>query len=151
MQIKNGDKYLTEVRKLIEEYVTRLGRDLSFQKIEDEINNLEMKYLPPYGEILVAVEDRDVIGMVAYHKLDSLRCEMKRFYVIPNKRQQHVGEKLVSAIISKAQNAGYQTMFLDTITPFQAAIHLYKKHGFDECEPYYSNPMEDVVYMRLEL
>ena len=32
-----------------------------------------------------------------------------------------------------------------------AAIHLYKKHGFTECEPYYHNPMDDVIYMSKEL
>ena len=42
-------------------------------------------------------------------------------------------------------------MVLDTIELLQAAIHLYKKHGFTECEPYYHNPMDDVIYMRKEL
>jgi len=28
---------------------------------------------------------------------------------------------------------------------------LYKKHGFVECEPYYHNPMDDVIYMSREL
>ena len=40
---------------------------------------------------------------------------------------------------------------LDTITPLQSAIHLYKKFGFEGCEPYYDNPMNDVIYMRKEL
>jgi len=42
-------------------------------------------------------------------------------------------------------------MVLDTIEPLQAAIHLYKKYGFTECEPYYYNSMDDVIYMRKEL
>lgn len=50
-----------------------------------------------------------------------------------------------------AQTSGYIEMVLDTIEPLQAAIHLYKKHGFTECEPYYHNPMDDVIYMRKEL
>ncbi len=39
-------------------------------------------------------------------------------------------------------------MVLDTIEPLKAAIHLYKKFGFKECEPYYNNPMNDVIYMK---
>lgn len=35
--------------------------------------------------------------------------------------------------------------------PFQAAIHLYKKFGFSECEPYYDNLMDDVIYMKKDL
>ncbi len=42
-------------------------------------------------------------------------------------------------------------MVLDTIEPLQAAIYLYKKHGFTECDPYYHNPMDDVIYMSKEL
>ena len=39
-------------------------------------------------------------------------------------------------------------MVLDTLKPFEAAIGLYKKYGFKECEPYYENPMDDVLYMK---
>lgn len=42
-------------------------------------------------------------------------------------------------------------MVLDTILPLKAAISLYKKNGFHECEAYYRNPMSDVIYMRKEL
>ena len=42
-------------------------------------------------------------------------------------------------------------MVLDTIEPLKAAIHLYKKFGFIECEPYYNNPMDDVIYMMKKL
>ena len=42
-------------------------------------------------------------------------------------------------------------MVLDTIEPLKAAIALYKKHGFTECEAYYHNPMADVIYMKKNL
>ena len=42
-------------------------------------------------------------------------------------------------------------MVLDTIKPLKNAIYLYKKYGFTETEPYYNNPMEDVIYMKLNL
>jgi ribosomal protein S18 acetylase RimI-like enzyme len=44
-----------------------------------------------------------------------------------------------------------EEMVLDTIVPLKAAISLYKKHGFEECEAYYHNPMDDVIYMRKAL
>lgn len=61
--------------------------------------------------------------------------------------QGQLGDTLIDEILSHAKNAGYKEMVLDTITPLQAAIHLYKKHGFKECEAYYHNPMEDVIYI----
>jgi ribosomal protein S18 acetylase RimI-like enzyme len=98
------------------------------------------------------VDEMDnVIGMVAYHRHNSERCEMKRLYVKPQARGMHVGELLVKEIIEHAKQSGYKEMVLDTIVPLKAAIGLYKKNGFKECKPYYKNPMADVIYMMKEL
>lgn len=147
MQIVDGKNYLPEIRELIIEYSKRLGRDLSFQNIADELQNPAHKYTSPEGEILVAIEDENVVGMIAYHRLSDDCCEMKRLYVRPEIRGRHLGDSLVEAIIERARLAGYKEMVLDTIVPLKAAISLYKKHGFEECEAYYNNPMDDVIYM----
>ena len=151
MQIVDGKDYLSEVKALIIEYSRRLGRDLSFQNFDDELQNPAHKYTAPEGEILVAIEDEKVLGMIAYHRHSSERCEMKRLYVKPEARGMHLGDALVKEIIEHAKTAGYKEMVLDTIVPLKAAISLYKKYGFEECEPYYHNPMDDVVYMRKDL
>ena len=148
MRILDGKDYIDEVKRLIIEYTTRLGRDLSFQHLSEELDNPAFKYTAPQGEILIAENDGIILGMVAYHRHSDSRCEMKRLYVKPEARGMHLGDTLVSEIISHAKKAGYKEMVLDTITPLQAAISLYKKHGFVECEPYYNNPMDDVVYMK---
>ena len=152
MEIRDGKDYIEEVKGLIIEYLKRLGRDLSFQNVDEELSDPAKKYTAPEGELLVAVNDNDeVIGMVAYHRHNDERCEMKRLYVKPETRGQHVGDVLVSEIVSHARDAGYKEMVLDTIVPLKAAISLYKKNGFEECEPYYNNPMDDVIYMKKEL
>lgn len=148
MQIVDGKDYLPEVKSLIAEYSKKLGRDLSFQNIDEELQNPAHKYTAPEGEILVAIDHENVIGMVAYHRHSEERCEMKRLYVKPETRGMHIGDSLVGAIIEHARIAGYKEMVLDTIVPLKAAISLYKKHGFKECEAYYHNPMNDVIYMR---
>ena len=76
---------------------------------------------------------------------------MKRLYVSPACRGMKLGEQLVETITDHAKKAGYQEMVLDTIQPLKAAIHLYQKMGFIECEPYYDNPMNDVIYMKKKL
>lgn len=147
MHIEDGKDHLPEVKELIKDYLNRLGRDLSFQNIDDELKNPEHKYTAPQGELLVAIENGEALGMVAYHRHSDVRCEMKRLYVRPQARGVHVGDKLVSTIIEHAKSAGYKEMVLDTIVPLKAAISLYKKKGFEECAPYYHNPMNDVIYM----
>lgn len=151
MQIVDGTAYSDEVKKLIKEYYHRLGRDLSFQNIEAELDDPAVRYSPPQGELLVALENDEVLGMVAYHRLTSKRCEMKQLYLTPNARGRHLGERLVETIIEHAKASGYEEMVLDTIKPLKAAVSLYRKLGFEECEAYYDNPMEDVVYMRKKL
>lgn len=151
MRIVDGRDYLPEVKQLIEEYTGRLGRDLSFQHLEEELQDIAHKYIAPEGELLVAVNETEVLGMVAYHRHTAERCEMKRLYVRPQARGLQLGEALVTEIIAHAQAAGYQEMVLDTIEPLKVAIALYKKHGFAECAAYYNNPMADVIYMRKAL
>ena len=151
MKIVDGKPYIQQIKELIIEYTKWLGRNLSFQNLDDELKDPAKKYTSPEGELLVAVEGEDVLGMIAYHKHSDTRCEMKRLYVKPSCRGMKLGEKLIEELIAHARQAGYKEMVLDTIVPLQTAIHLYKKLGFTECEPYYHNPMPDVLYFRKEL
>ncbi|MBO5577077.1 MAG: GNAT family N-acetyltransferase [Ruminococcus sp.] len=152
MTITDGMAYTKEITGLIGEYNKALGRDLSFQGFDEEIKDLAVKYSYPEGRLLCAVnDDGTVIGCVAYHRHNDKRCEMKRLFVKPQYRELHAGRQLITAILEAAKNDGFEEMVLDTITPLQSAIHLYKKFGFEECGPYYNNPMNDVVYMRKEL
>ena len=151
MEIVDGKQYINRVKELISEYASRLGRNLDFQDIDEELKNPAKKYTPPEGELLVAVDGNEVLGMIAYHRHSESRCEMKRLYVKPSCRGMKLGEKLISELLRHAKEAGYKEMVLDTIVPLQSAIHLYKKFGFTECEAYYHNPMPDVLYFKKAL
>lgn len=148
IKIVDGMNHIEAVKRLVIEYTKLLGRDLSFQHLDDELNDLSAKYAPPEGRLLCAVVDDKIIGCVAYHKHTAERCEMKRLFVREGYREHHAGSQLVEAIINCAREDGFKEMVLDTITPLQSAIRLYKKFGFVETEPYYQNPMNDVIYMR---
>lgn len=148
INIVDGKPYLDQVKELILEYTKWLGRDLSFQNLDKKLVNIADKYTAPNGELLFAIDDNDVVlGMVAYYQHSETRCEMKRLYVRPEGRGHVLGNRLIESIMDHAKLSGYKEMVLDIIELLQAAIHLYKKHGFTECEPYYHNPMDDVIYM----
>lgn len=151
MKIVDGKAYIPQVRELIEEYTRRLNRDLSFQQIDEELRDPADKYTAPQGELLIAIEGDEALGMVAYHRHSDIRCEMKRLYVRPAARGLHLGDRLVQEILRRAGEAGYREMVLDTLAPMQAAIYLYRKYGFREYAPYYHNPMDDVMYMVKQL
>ena len=151
IELVDGANHLDEVKRLVIEYTKFLGRDLTFQNIDDELADLSSKYVPPEGRILCACVDGQIVGCVAYHKHDNRRCEMKRLFVREGFRHLHAGRKLVEAIVESARADGFSEIVLDTITPLQSAIRLYKSCGFVECEPYYENPMSDVIYFKKEL
>jgi ribosomal protein S18 acetylase RimI-like enzyme len=151
MEIIDGTAYMPEVRALILEYTQRLGRDLSFQDLDDELLDPAQKYTLPAGEVLLALDEGTIVGMVAYHKISEKTCEMKRLYVKPIARRRRIGYELAKAIIKHATKAGYEEMVLDSLGPMKAAQELYRKLGFVECEPYYDNPMDDVIYMQKTL
>ena len=148
LKIVDGTNHLDEVKQLVMEYNKFLGRDLSFQHLDDELSDLSAKYAPPEGRLLCAALNHKIIGCVAYHKHNSERCEMKRLFVRADYRKYHAGSKLIEAIINFAREDGFKEIVLDTITPLQSAIRLYKKFGFVECEPYYHNPFADVIYFK---
>ena len=149
MRIVDGKQYMDQVKRLLLEYTGKLGRDLTFQGLDEELKDPGKKYTAPEGELLVALDgNRNAVGMIAYHRFSDECCEMKRLYVAPECRGEKLGEQLIEQLLSHAKQAGYREMVLDTIVPLRAAIHLYQKFGFQECEPYYNNPMDDAIYMK---
>ncbi len=59
-----------------------------------------------------------------------------------------LGRTLMDEILSRAKAVGFSEIVLDTLSPMQTAIGLYRKYGFAECEPYYGNPLPDVLYFK---
>lgn len=149
MKIENGFFHVNSVQSLIRAYTDSLGRDLSFQNLAEELEDLTKKYGFPKGRLLAAVaENGTVMGCVAYCRHSAKRCEMKRLYVLPTYRKDGVGQALLTAIINLAAADGYEEMVLDTLLPMESAIRLYRRNGFEEIPAYYENPMSDVLYFR---
>ena len=78
-------------------------------------------------------------------------CEMKRMWLREPYRAIGLGRRLAEAIMRKASDAGYRFMRLDTLPKLEAAIALYRKLGFEPCEPYYHNPLPGVLYLQARL
>jgi len=145
------DAEINEVRRLFREYAESLGVDLCFQGFEEELAGLPGTYGPPGGSLLIAEEDRAIVGCVALRKLGSSICEMKRLYVKPQFRGRGLGKALVERIIEEGTELGYTKMRLDTLDRLKEAMAVYEAFGFRRIEPYYVNPLPDVVYWELDL
>jgi putative acetyltransferase len=143
------------VRQLFREYQRSLDVDLGFQDFEAELANLPGEYQAPYGTLLLARVDGEPAGCCAMRPLPGSdypnACEMKRLYVRPALRGLRLGRQLVEQTLVLAQQAGFSTMLLDTLSDMEAARALYQDCGFVEIAPYYHNPLPGAHYLKAEL
>jgi ribosomal protein S18 acetylase RimI-like enzyme len=142
---------LDAVRGLFLEYAESLNVDLCFQNFEAEVAGLPGKYSPPEGRLLVAWRGLEPMGCVALRPLDGTVCEMKRLYVRPQARGEHLGRRLAERIGEEARSAGYSRICLDTLPSMTAALKLYSAMGFKPIEPYVFNPVPGAIFLALEL
>ncbi|KAL9126156.1 MAG: hypothetical protein Q9217_004752 [Psora testacea] len=147
-------KDLQDVRTLFAAYADWLEVDLTFQDFATELDSLPGKYAPPTGDILLArnLNDR-AIGCVAVRPLGLVGgcCEMKRLYTLPEGRGLGIGRSLIKSIIDIATKLGYYEIKLDTLPSMTPAISLYQEVGFVCIDPYYENPIKDVVFLSKKL
>jgi len=150
-EIKLAYDRLDEVRTLFKEYHKMLGVDLCFQDFEDELKTLPGKYAQPDGRLYVITLENKLAGCIGLRRYDETRCEMKRLFVRPQFRGLRLGQILAEKIIQDAKDIGYKEMVLDTLSSLESAVYMYRKMGFEEVEPYYDNPLKDVIYFELKL
>lgn len=146
---------LEAIRSLFLDYQAHLGIDLCFQGFEQELRSLPGDYAEPSGGLFLGMFRGHAAGCCAFRPLvtsDHLNaCEMKRLFVRPGARGVGLGRRLVDAVVLSAQQAGYTTMLLDTLSDMEAARALYQDIGFVETEPYYHNPLAGAHYLKLDL
>ena len=147
-----------EIAALFSEYTNTLVKGdpafrayLDKQGYDDEVLHPEHKYGLPHGRLYLARIEGEPAGCVALRRLDERRCEMKRLYVRPAYRERGLGGQLIRKIIDDARAIGYEAILLDTLPFLTDAIGMYHRRGFADIPSYNNSPMENLVYMRLDL
>lgn len=144
-----------QARGILAEYGESLGVDLSFQHFEQELADLAGAYSGAGEVFLLATVDDALAGCCALRAMlgdcEANACEMKRLYVRPAFRGFGLGRMLVETLMQHAREAGYGTMFVDTLSDMEAARELYASLGFESTEPYYYNPLPGAHYFRADL
>ena len=143
------------VRATFREYAESLGIDLDFQGFEAELADLPGDYAAPRGLLLLAMVDGEVAGCGAFRPLPDAdepnACEMKRLFVRRAFRRFGFGRLIAEHLLDRAREAGYSSMYLDTLDDMEAARELYASLGFVEVPPYYYNPLPGAHYLRADL
>jgi len=133
------------------EFIANSPVDLGYQGNEAEFGELPGKYAAPSGCILLAERDEALVGCVAFRRVNSDICEMKRMYVRPKARGDHLGRDLVERLIVEARIAGYREMRLDVMEKSVAARRLYASLGFVPAEPVSFNPVPGASFLGLQM
>lgn len=144
--------FLEYAAMLSEKGGEQMRRCLAVQNYDEEISHLEEKYGEPQGRLFLVRCDGKDAGCVAIRKLEEGICELKRVYLRPEFRGKGIGRNMMERIIDEARAEGYKLMRLDTTPYLDEAYALYVKMGFYEIPKYYfTNPVEEAVYMEKKL
>lgn len=144
-----------QARRVLRDYGASLGVDLGFQGFEQEVESIDRAYTGSGEVFLLAQVDGAVAGCGAVRALPDAdqpnACEMKRLYVLPAFRRFGLGRALAEALMQSAREAGFSSMYLDTLSDMAAARELYASLGFQATEPYYYNPLPGAHYFCADL
>ncbi len=96
---------------------------------------------PPRGAFLVGYLDGRPACCGGVKRLDDRTCEIKKMFVVPERRGQGIARGLLRALEDEARRLGYETARLDTGPKQVNARGLYQSEGYDEIDDFNGNPV----------
>lgn len=141
----NTESEQNEVLHFLEAVLPESGRNLDINAIKQYVKSLE-----DFEKVWCLYDGVTLIGTVGVRSLDELNCELKALYLYSRYHGQGLGYRLIKTALEEAKRAGFEAMYLDTISTSERAIRLYKAVGFEEIEQYKETIRSD-VFMRKQL
>ena len=81
--------------------------------------------------VIVCYEDEIAVGCGAFKEYESTVAEIKRMFVLPEKRSKGIASTVLNALEIWAKENGFQHAILETSNQLTNAISLYQKSGFE--------------------
>lgn len=114
------------IRSALEEY----NYVMDFDEFDHDLVDIPNTYQDSDGAFWVVIDGGTVIGTTAVLPRENDTCELKRLYVKKSYRGKELGSRLVNTVIGWALAGGFRRISLWSDVLFEAAHHLYVKHGF---------------------
>lgn len=102
------------------------------------------------ADLFVAEEDGTILGYAAFWAVLD-QGELGNVSVEPGSRRRGIGERLILAVLKRAQQRGVREVYLEVRVSNRGAQNLYERFGFAEVgrrRNYYLEPIEDALVMR---
>jgi GNAT superfamily N-acetyltransferase len=142
-------------RALFRAYEAEVDAACCFDGLARELAELDRRYAPPEGRLLLVVEDGDggePVGCGAFRALEPGVAEGRRLWLRPSARGRGLGGALVLALLDDARSAGFRAFRLETLPgKMSEAVGLYRRLGFREIPPYVKRPIAGALYLELPL
>ena len=88
------------------------------------------------GTFLVVSEDGEDVGCGGLALIEDGIGEVKRMYVVPDRRGRGHSRALLRALVQHARDAGLREVWLETGSRQVPAVGLYESEGFEPIPPY---------------
>jgi len=102
----------------------------SIEEADRELAANPGKVVSDGGYIFSLLDDGRVVGVCALFQESPQRYQLARMAVEPAARGKGYGNRLIEHALTHLETLGASSVFLLSNTVLQAAIALYKKHGF---------------------
>lgn len=125
--VENESKYLNDFIRLNEEWITDY---FQLEEIDRKLAANPQKVIDDGGYIYSLVFNNEVVGVCALFNEGDNVYELARMAVSPKHQGKGYGDKLINICLYKAKEIKATKIYLVSNTKLEAAIALYKKHGF---------------------
>lgn len=101
-----------------------------------EIDGNEKDFFAQYNQIyidnvIICYEDEIAVGCGAFKEYEPTVAEIKRMFVLPEKRGKGIASTVLNALEIWAKENGFQHAILETSNQLTNAISLYQKSGYE--------------------
>lgn len=143
-----GNSDIPSIKKIVFTCLTEYGLRFDETSKDEDLNDIEKNYSSGNGFFGVAVETKTnhIVGTFGLFPVTQEICELRKMYLLKEYRGQGVGQFILKSAIQTAKEKQYHKIFLETISPLEAAISLYKKNGFTEIKPREINERTDQAF-----
>ncbi len=127
--------------------VTNSDFQMFYQITEDYYSSLvggvsKRKGFVPYNasaqipDVLIAYDDGKAVGCAGLKRYDDKSTEIKRIWVQPEYRRQHIADKMMQLVEQKTKEQGFARVILQTRPQMTEAVGMYTKRGYKLIENY---------------
>jgi putative acetyltransferase len=131
---QGGDRHAAAavVQQVLEEY----GVGWEPERADREMFEIEIHYWQRQGEFWVVEWAGNIIATAGYHPIERGHhaVEIRKVYILEAFRGKGLGRYLMSQLEQAIATKGYQEIWVETITRFAAAKHIYETSGYQPAE-----------------